>query len=197
MSGRLLPAVVLLLALAPPATAACLATRHTSVLLAWDAPALAPGDTITGYAPKQQMDSDAFPAFPPLAADRLSFPVAGLPARHTYTYRIKDRGTLADGSQAESAYDASQPCVTVEAPPAVFQATGVPSGRVLLTWRGFDTARRVVLERKRATTFYFVLAEVLSNAYDDRGLPPGTRYCYRAKYAGDTLYAPDVCAVVP
>ncbi len=67
---------------------------------------------------------------------------------------------------------------------------------ILVTWSNVDLVLRpMVLERRRATTSWFVLATVTSNAYEDRGLPGRTRYCYRAKYAGVSTYTPKVCAV--
>ena len=108
-------ALVLLPLLAPGlAQAACLVTLKTTLLLTWDAPAAPPpGVTLTGYTLERQSGSGAWTPLPPLGATARAATDAGLAAGQTYTYRIKDTGTLPDGSAGESAYATSQPCVQV------------------------------------------------------------------------------------
>ncbi len=104
--------LLLLLAAAGPGHAACLATLRPTVQLAWDAPAPAGWFTLTGYTLEQQTDSGAFVPFPPLPATAGTFTAAGLPPGHTYTYRLKDQGTV-NGVAGESDYAPERPCVQV------------------------------------------------------------------------------------
>ena len=66
---------------------------------------------------------------------------------------------------------------------------------ILLTWTSADPSMLVQLDRRREDRPTFRQLVIVSGTqYLDKGLRRRTSYCYRARYATETVYTPQVCA---
>ena len=105
------------------AQSACMpqVTTETSLVVTWDVPAQPLGVILTGYILERQMDSNQWMELPPPSIFENTAPDSGLQVWHSYFYRLRFTGTLADGSSSTSDFGTmsitNPPCVTVVEPP--------------------------------------------------------------------------------
>lgn len=97
-------------------------TQNTSITLAWDPQPQPPGSTLTAYVFERQTDAGPWVALPAPLLTASQTTDTGLVVGHTYTYRLRVSGTLADGTAMTTGFashGSPPPCVTITvvAPP--------------------------------------------------------------------------------
>jgi hypothetical protein len=182
-------------------------TMQPPVVIAWDLIPQPEGVVLTAYLLERQ-DIDSITGTTHITLLSPGPAIAGstymdtaLSDGHSYTWWLRVQGTLADGTTAVSGYAAnsltSPPCAQIALPattPLKFQAMPLPQA-IRLTWESPNPEALVHLERRQQNRMLYTWwVDVTGTAYTDALLSTHTTYCYRARFASQSLYTPTVCA---